>query len=828
MRVQDKAISAIAVSAFFALTALVFAPGHLFLTNAGEFNATYSEFLRHSLLVALPVFVLLAAVLTFLTERHGVHQKVTALILMLSFLLWLQGNYLVWDYEVLTGSEIEFNAFFLILDGLIWTTLIIVALLGAGLLYRHVRFLSCVFIVLQVISTSVMVFDQPDLSDLKRYAVDDTNKFTFSEERNVIILVLDTFQSDMFRTIVDDDQSYRDIFDGFTYYRDALGGFPTTKGAVPNILTGQYYDNSIPYSEFLREAYVSSTSVPGALLKAGFRVEYCGSGSVIYLDKKTVSNLVDRQRIEASTLYSIYDAALFRYLPDVLKKHVYNDGRWLLSDRLPVERSTVDSGSGSQLLIKEPGIQFESQALTIADVSFIRGMLTDSNTVGKQSVFKYYHLRGPHPPYTLNESLQYEEMSGMDGYERQAKASLQIARLFLDELKELEAFDSSLIFIVGDHGRTSTTLKVEEANPLFLVKRIGGHGSMTVSDARVCLSDIPATIFAELGMEGDYSGESIFAVDEADSRIRRYLYYNWHAPGFDRWNVDWLPPMDEYVVTGRVLSPDSWKLVRRLQYQDSSAGLSIEWGDGFSLPVGSGSASSSTVCRYGCSQATLTINNNLDHDITYMITTDFFSGDVQPCDLRITSELFDDTLQIDSFGSYYIREITIPPGQHLVTFSCDAPTLLDSEDSSWPYVFEVTDFQILEGGLAYNGQLNSIILRWSGGFHALEGTPEKNWRWCSSDGTLAMFNPSNSDRTYTLKASFVTGHPEPANLRIKSTVLNEDLLISNEGYDYERQLVIPPGRHVITFASDAERLHAPNDPRYIVFGTRNFQMVEID
>jgi len=828
MKVQDKTISAIAVSAFFVLTALVFAPGHLFLTNAGEFNATYLELLRRSLLFALPVFIVLAVALTFLTEQHGVHEKVIALVLMVSFLLWLQGNYLVWNYGVLTGSEIEFSTLFLILDSLIWITLVSLALLKSASIYRHARFVSGVFVLVQLVAIFVLAHDQPDLSDLKRYTLDSSNRFTFSQDRNVIVLVLDTVQSDVFEKIVNEDASYRNMFGGFTYYRDALGGFATTKGAVPNILTGQYYDNSIPYTEFIKSAYLSSTSLPKGLLEAGYEVHYFGSSQPIYLDEGVATNLMRRRWIDASTLRSIYDVTLFRYAPDVLKRYIYRDGRWLLSATVSRGQSGVESDDSPGTSPGELETQFDPEARMLSDVAFVRDMMTRSTAVEGISIFKYYHLTGAHPPYLLNERLEYGKMTGLDGYESAVKASLQIANHFLNQLKKLNVYDNSMIFIVGDHGRTSTVLRQEEANPLFLVKRPGDHDAMVISDAPVCLSDIPATVFAELDIHGDYTGMDILDVKESDSRERRYFYYNWFTLGFSQWQVDSLPPIDQYVVRGPVLSSDSWQFVRRLAYKESldeltveSGRLTVEWGSEFSLPTGD------ECDRFGCSPATLTVHNDSNQDCTATLAAKFFTGGTETSNLTIAGDLFSDSLKIDIYGVLYTKEMTVPPGEHVITFSCDAANL-DLEGSLRPFLFVARDFQVLSGGLAHNPQLESLQFIWGGGFSKLEGTTEGNWRWCSEEGTLTIFNPLNIQRTFRLEASFVTGHPEPSNLSIESTVLDEDLLISTEGYNYERQLVISPGRHVITFRSDAERLHAPNDPRYIVFGMRKFQMVEID
>ena len=122
--------------------------------------------------------------------------------------------------------------------------------------------------------------------------------------------------------------------------------------------------------------------------------------------------------------------------------------------------------------------------------------------------------------------------------------------------------------------------------------------------------------------------------------------------------------------------------------------------------------------------------------------------------------------------------------------------------------------------------LNYLRPEWGDGFSILEGTSENNWRWCSSVGTLIINNPSDKERKLNLKANFVTGHPELANLKIESTLLTENLKINVDGYTFEKEIVIPPGRYVIKFSCDARRLDAPGDPRFIVFGIKNFQVVE--
>ena len=50
--------------------------------------------------------------------------------------------------------------------------------------------------------------------------------YQFSSDTNTIIIILDSYQSDIFQEIINEDEKYRDMFDGFTYYRNRSVDFP--------------------------------------------------------------------------------------------------------------------------------------------------------------------------------------------------------------------------------------------------------------------------------------------------------------------------------------------------------------------------------------------------------------------------------------------------------------------------------------------------------------------------------------------------------------------------------------------------------------------------
>ena len=119
-----------------------------------------------------------------------------------------------------------------------------------------------------------------------------------------------------------------------------------------------------------------------------------------------------------------------------------------------------------------------------------------------------------------------------------------------------------------------------------------------------------------------------------------------------------------------------------------------------------------------------------------------------------------------------------------------------------------------------------VLLDWKGGFHDLEGSQDKTWRWCANEGELHLRNLSNRPRTVKLEMSFASGYPEPEDF-ILSGAISEQLKVNSTPTAYSRTITVPPGESVITFRSTAKRINAPLDPRFLVFRIENFKMTEL-
>jgi hypothetical protein len=137
-----------------------------------------------------------------------------------------------------------------------------------------------------------------------------------------------------------------------------------------------------------------------------------------------------------------------------------------------------------------------------------------------------------------------------------------------------------MIFVLADHGYghqiQMKELKQEagsdsqpaplarikgSAYPLFLVKPFGGTGELRISDAPVSLSDVAKTIVSEVKLEGDIPGSSIFEIGESQSRERRFFSHK-NSRVRTR-NGYYLPPLEEYSVSGPVWLDESWTPTNR-------------------------------------------------------------------------------------------------------------------------------------------------------------------------------------------------------------------------------------------------------------------------
>jgi len=400
--------------------------------------------------------------------------------------------------------------------------------------------------------------------------------FSFSTRGNVILFVLDGFQTDIFNEVVSEDVRHRETFAGFTYFRNASSGFNSTYPSIPLILTGQYYDNSKPFQDFLEQAFLSASSMPRVLKENGFRVDlFPWIPQAVHYDHRVFSNFTEigDAVYDQEELHTLLGVSVFRYSPHFLKPFLVGGLHSAAAGPKKIRGAPVKIGRYRNVARRVPPMFPDRDRERLSDLRFVERMAALSAAVDSPPTFKYYHLLGLHPPIRMNERLEYEKLdSSRDNYKRYAHGVLSYTRMMLEVLRGVGVFNNSLILIVADHGlsmhlpdrygrrQIAWGFWKGRALPLVLLKTPGSRGPMEASDAPVSLSDIPGTVLRVMqAPQAATAGPSMTEVREDDERDR--LFYQYKA---GNWTNEYLHKLVEYRVSGFSWLTDSWQPTGRV------------------------------------------------------------------------------------------------------------------------------------------------------------------------------------------------------------------------------------------------------------------------
>ena len=277
--------TAFALSLILLAELLLFTPVTLYLGNVDEFASPLSTILRTYSLAALPLFTVLATVAALLPRRYDVYY-VTLLALFI-ILMWAQANLLTWEYGLLDGEPIDWgiDAWRGWLDSVIWISTLLLGMRYAKRVSSTMIRLAYALAALQTVAIVIAlgVAGRGLALPATVSANDFEQSLHFSTGRNVLHIILDGFQADIFDEIISNDDSgqlFREALAGFTFYREHGGAFPTTYMSIPAYMGARIYDNSTPKREFLRTT-MAEHSILRRAHDAGFGVDLVGPSELI-------------------------------------------------------------------------------------------------------------------------------------------------------------------------------------------------------------------------------------------------------------------------------------------------------------------------------------------------------------------------------------------------------------------------------------------------------------------------------------------------------------------------------------------------------------------
>ncbi|UCF35393.1 MAG: sulfatase-like hydrolase/transferase [Acidobacteriota bacterium] len=525
-----------------------------FLGNTDEFEVGYSLVSTFYPVPFLALFLLLF--IPSLIPAEGWWQRYSAAVFVLGVLLWLQGNFLMWDYGVLDARGMHWEAFTWqhSMDFLIWIAAVAVAIGFSATLSKAIPFTVWMLIVMQGVTFywTLREFGGEEFW-IKKFEVHGQPPeeiFHYSRTRNILHIVMDSFQTDIFHELVQEEDIEEDL-DGFTLFWNNAGAAPYTSFSIPAIFSGKVYEGSVTEQEYYQRSMTEGFQ--NTLYDKGYVVNLVPEMSMResrYSNYYDIPKIYNGSQTEIARQHAAFllDISLFRHVPHLLRQWVYNENNWRIS-----------------LWMLDP-----SNVASLQQKIFFRDYTTRISPTREEPVYSFVHIWPPHPPYVTDEDGDYAGTvlpNTRENFKNEARAALYLFLDFIEKLKEAGAYDQSLIILQGDHGGSSVPrVDGEDLDfiptrlaALLTVKLPGKHGPLQVSEAPTSIVDVANTILKSEGLKSDFPGRPVFEISPDEDRERWYAFFR----GEERKDRT----LSLYSIRGSIYRADSYREESRHEIQ---------------------------------------------------------------------------------------------------------------------------------------------------------------------------------------------------------------------------------------------------------------------
>lgn len=530
--VKERLKLSLPVNLFFAFTVLVFVPYDTFFSNQSDFAFSFSDFWWIMASFGFMIFVGMMFILMVVPPK--VFVLIESLLFSLTLLFYIQRMFLNFYVTSIVTDKLNTgeHPIWRFVNLLIWVGVISAVLFLFCIkidFWKNVLcFVSAGLILVQgVAMTSLLITE--DLSGAEHLTTEGL--YEVASDNNIVVFILDYYNFTFYDAVKEVDPDFYDRLEGFTYFDNTASVYSRSYPANTYLLTGleldEYYIQ--PAADCIDKAFSESTFIPD-LKELGFEIgvytkeDYVG---------KTGGDLIDNYSNEAhklsysGTLAGMMRCSLYFEMPYLLKPFFW----------------TYDINS----------MATEGNQYVADDAKFYTELCEKKLTVSNaECAYKYIHLDGAHPPYTLDENSE-RVPSGVNDIQ-QWMGCMNIVYEYLDQMKMLGKYDSATIIITADHGIMAGTGDLTSAvAPIMFVKPAYAPASnLTISHAPVSHTDIFPTIIEAAGGDCNAYGKSIFSINENENRPRIFHYAQM---------TDWLDDnVVDYEITENVRDFENWRV----------------------------------------------------------------------------------------------------------------------------------------------------------------------------------------------------------------------------------------------------------------------------
>ena len=493
--------------------AVVYGPLELYFTNREDFWFAPNVILPDVIFLFLAAFAL-CIVLLLLAQKFSqkLYEILTACYVWGVLVCYIHSNFLSGWLPSMDGTAIDWNAYpkqRLLSIAVCAALLVLVVSLAKMKWLQKAALWGGAALSLMLLIT-VITLGIGSTSSAGSYYTSTTEGIrTYSKDKNFVIFVLDSVDGDTFEQLVKENPDYQGSLQDFTYYSNTLSAYPYTYYAVPQLLTGQWYEGGEDFERFRSRAVLESPLFQ-SLEEQNYKMGIYFAENLV--DKNALPERFFNMRWEAPDIVS--HPAFWRVIlrMSCVKNAPYDFKRlgYCLPDKLnglkkgdPLSQNTWFSSNNVRFLNY-------CQATEITDTP--------------QKMFKYIHVDGAHAPYEYGPHLENVQETEQATYKNNVAASIYVIENYLNQLRQNGVYDNTAILIMSDHGTGihldgSETLEGRQ-HSIFLAKGFGEQHDYAVNEAPLSYADLQ-TVYQRI-LNGNSSDELI-DYQAGDQRDRRFL-----------------------------------------------------------------------------------------------------------------------------------------------------------------------------------------------------------------------------------------------------------------------------------------------------------------
>lgn len=492
----------------------IYLPNELYLANYDQFSGSYGMFLAITFFgsIVCGLAMLLAGIFLLSKKLFKIFSLLLAGIICMGY---LQTMFLNGELKALDGVDQIWSVGTQVVNIVIWI-LVILLIVVVGykkeLVEKGCKVLCLYIALIQTVTLGVLIITTDYNGEQSQEAMTTKGSLELAQDGNVLVFVLDCFESSWFEDIMEEDASIIEPLADFTYYRNGTSQFAHTDNAIPYMLTGVAWREDIAGS-YPGYAYENSDAL-SKIAEQGYDIGiYTGAAYLSEAAKALTTNYNDNVRrvyAPVETLELMTKASMYKMVPFILKPaYVYYSGD-VFSLAKSDEVWNIDN-----------------------DLPFYHNLIKNELFVNEEleNAFRFYHMRGPHAPFYLSGDIKYEPTGREVTVTSQGSGSLKIVFEYLQQMKELGLYDDATIIITADHGQgyildsDKTSGKPDRTSrPIFIVKKPNEHGeTLKISDAPVSQAELIPTILEAMGADYSDYGRTFEEILEEENRERMYV-----------------------------------------------------------------------------------------------------------------------------------------------------------------------------------------------------------------------------------------------------------------------------------------------------------------